>query len=77
VDSESESIIQEALKKLLTGRTAIIIAHRLSTIRDVDRIIVMEKGRIAEMGTQSELIHLGKLYYNLYLNQLSLVNPAA
>jgi ATP-binding cassette, subfamily B, multidrug efflux pump len=77
VDSESESIIQEALKKLLAGRTAIIIAHRLSTIRDVDRIIVMEKGRIAEMGTQSELLHLGKLYYNLYLNQLSMVNPAA
>lgn len=76
VDSQSEAIIQEALKKLLTGRTALIIAHRLSTIRDVDRIIVMERGRIAEMGTQAELLRQGKLYYNLYLNQMSLVNNA-
>ena len=76
VDSQSEAIIQEALKKLLAGRTALIIAHRLSTIRDVDRIIVMEKGRIAEMGTQAELLRQGKLYYNLYLNQMSLVNNA-
>ncbi len=76
VDSESEAIIQEALKKLLAGRTALIIAHRLSTIRDVDRIIVMEKGRIAEMGTQAELLRQGNLYYNLYLNQMSLVNKA-
>lgn len=74
VDSQSEAIIQDALKKLLAGRTALIIAHRLSTIRDVDRIIVMEKGRIAEMGTQAELLRMGKLYYNLYLNQMALVN---
>ncbi|MDB5079431.1 MAG: putative multidrug transporter ATP-binding and permease protein [Chloroflexi bacterium] len=77
VDSESEATIQEALKKLLTGRTALIIAHRLSTIRDVDRIIVMEKGRIAEMGTQAELLNRGQLYYSLYLNQMSLVNTSA
>jgi ATP-binding cassette subfamily B protein len=76
VDSQSEAIIQDALKKLLAGRTALIIAHRLSTIRDVDRIIVMERGRIAEMGTQAELLRQGKLYYNLYLNQMSLVNNA-
>ncbi|MBN9390736.1 MAG: ABC transporter ATP-binding protein [Chloroflexi bacterium] len=76
VDSQSEAIIQDALKKLLSGRTALIIAHRLSTVRDVDRIIVMERGHIAEMGTQAELLRMGKLYYNLYLNQMSLVNNA-
>ncbi len=73
VDSESEAIIQAALKKLLAGRTALIIAHRLSTIRDVDRIIVMEQGKVAETGTQAELLSQRGLYYLLYQNQMSRV----
>jgi ATP-binding cassette subfamily B protein len=73
VDTESEAIIQEALKKLLENRTAIIIAHRLSTIRDVDRVMVVERGRVVEMGTQEELIAQRGMYYQLYRNQVELV----
>ncbi len=73
VDTESEAIIQEALKKLLENRTALIIAHRLSTIRDVDRVIVLEQGRVVEMGTQTELIERHGVYYQLYRNQTVLV----
>ena len=69
VDTESEAIIQEALQKLLVGRTSIIIAHRLSTIRNVDKVIVMEQGRIAEMGSQDELVAQRGLYYQLIRNQ--------
>ena len=63
VDSESEAIIQEALKKLLENRTALIIAHRLSTIKDVDRVIVMDKGKVVEMGGQDELLARRGWYY--------------
>jgi ATP-binding cassette subfamily B protein len=73
VDTESEAIIQEALKKLLEHRTALIIAHRLSTIRDVDRVIVIERGHIAEIGTQEELIAQRGLYFQLYRHQMELV----
>ncbi len=73
VDTESEAIIQTALLKLLENRTALIIAHRLSTIKDVDRVIVVERGRIAEMGTQEELIAQRGLYFQLYRNQIALV----
>ncbi len=73
VDSESEATIQTALRKLLEGRTAIIIAHRLSTIRDVDRVIVIERGRVVEMGTQEELIEQRGFYFQLYRHQMSLV----
>ncbi|MEI6043561.1 MAG: ABC transporter transmembrane domain-containing protein, partial [Chloroflexota bacterium] len=72
VDTESEAIIQEALKKLLENRTALIIAHRLSTIRDVDRVMVIDQGRIVEFGTQAELIARRGFYYQLYTHQLSL-----
>ena len=66
VDTETEALIQDALSRLMAGRTSIIIAHRLSTIRNVDRIIVLHKGRIAEQGTHDELLRRGGVYRNLY-----------
>ncbi len=66
VDAETEGLIQEALAKVLRGRTSIIIAHRLSTIQHADRIIVLHKGRIAEQGTHRELLDRGGIYAKLY-----------
>jgi len=66
VDTETEALIQDALSRLMVGRTSIIIAHRLSTIRNVDRIIVLHKGRVVEQGTHDELLRRGGVYRNLY-----------
>ncbi len=66
VDTETEALIQDALARLMTGRTSIIIAHRLSTIRNVDRIIVLHKGRVVEQGTHEELLARAGVYRNLY-----------
>ena len=66
LDSESEKIVMEALEKLMMGRTVIIIAHRLSTIRDADKIIVLNKGLVAEQGTHDELLERGEIYSELY-----------
>ena len=66
VDTETEMLIQDALNKLMLNRTSIIIAHRLSTIRNVDRIIVMHKGRIVEQGTHEELLNRQGVYRRLY-----------
>ncbi|MGE5478850.1 MAG: ABC transporter ATP-binding protein [Chloroflexota bacterium] len=66
IDSETEAVIERALDKLLKGRTSIIIAHRLSTIKRADRIIVMHKGEIKEMGSHKELMARGELYRKLY-----------
>jgi ATP-binding cassette subfamily B protein len=66
VDTESELLIQQALKKLMTNRTSICIAHRLSTIQNCDRIIVLHKGQIREQGTHQELLKLKGIYYRLY-----------
>lgn len=66
VDTETEIIIQGAIKKLLHGRTSIVIAHRLSTIQTANKIIVMHKGEIREMGTHQQLLSRGGIYYKLY-----------
>jgi len=66
VDTETEHLIQDALRKLMVGRTSIIIAHRLSTIQNVDRIIVLHKGRVAEIGTHKELLGQHGVYHRLY-----------
>jgi len=66
VDTESEILIQQALKRLMTNRTSICIAHRLSTIQNCDRIIVMHKGKIREQGTHQQLLRLKGIYYKLY-----------
>jgi len=66
VDSETEQLIQEALRRLLQGRTSIVIAHRLSTILHADKILVIENGRIAERGRHEELLHMDGAYGKLY-----------
>jgi ATP-binding cassette subfamily B protein len=69
LDSESESLIQEALKRVMAGRTSIVIAHRLSTILAADLILVIDRGQIVERGTHEELTALGGLYSQLYETQ--------
>lgn len=66
IDTETELLIQDALRKLLKGRTSIVIAHRLSTVQNADRIIVLHKGRIRESGTHAELLRQNGLYRKLY-----------
>jgi ATP-binding cassette, subfamily B, multidrug efflux pump len=66
VDTATESLIQDALKVLLQGRTAIVVAHRLSTVQYVDEILVMHKGRIRERGAHAELLARRGLYWKLY-----------
>ena len=72
LDSESEKHVQAALEELMQGRTTIVIAHRLSTIENADRIVVLDKGEIAEIGTHRELLAKGGIYANLYAIQYSL-----
>ena len=66
VDTETELIIQDALNRLMANRTSIVIAHRLSTIQNADKIIVMHRGEIQEMGTHNELLQQRGIYYRLY-----------
>ena len=66
IDTETEVLIQDALKKLMKGRTTLIVAHRLSTIQNSNKIIVMHKGKIREEGTHQELLSKKGLYYKLY-----------
>ncbi len=69
VDTLTEALIQKGMDTLMQGRTSFIIAHRLSTIKRANRILVIEAGRIAEMGTHAELLRLGGKYYQLYTKQ--------
>jgi ATP-binding cassette subfamily B multidrug efflux pump len=66
IDTETEQLIQEALVRLMKGRTSIVIAHRLSTIQHADKILVMHRGRIREVGTHQELLAKRGYYYKLY-----------
>jgi ATP-binding cassette subfamily B protein len=69
VDTRTELHIQEAMLKLMNGRTSFIIAHRLSTIRDADMIMVIDGGRIVERGSHSELLDLRGVYHDMYYSQ--------
>ena len=72
LDSESESLVQEALERLMNGRTSFVIAHRLSTVINADWVLVLEKGRVVEQGTHGDLLqNPNGLYYRLYQMQFS------
>jgi len=77
LDSESEALIQEALERIMKGRTSLVIAHRLSTILSADVILVLEQGRIVQRGTHAELLTEGGLYRQLYERQFAVAMPTA
>jgi subfamily B ATP-binding cassette protein MsbA len=72
LDSESEKLVQQALANLMKARTTLVIAHRLSTVQHADRLVVMNRGRIEEIGTHAELLQKGGLYTRLYQTQFQL-----
>lgn len=74
LDANNEKVIMENLNEYLVGKTAVIIAHRLSTVKSADQIVVLEKGKIVEIGTHKELVQAQKNYYKLVKNQLELGN---
>lgn len=78
LDSESEKLVQEALERLMEGRTSLVIAHRLSTIYQADRIAVINKGQLVELGSHEDLVNQGGLYARLHAIQFQdLVNPTS
>ena len=76
LDTESERLVQQAIDRLMQGRTVIVIAHRLSTIRHADRIVVLDHGRVAQAGTHDELLAAGGLYAELYHMQFEMQRAA-
>ncbi|BFZ05409.1 hypothetical protein BsWGS_08448 [Bradybaena similaris] len=76
LDAESEHLVQEAVDRAMKGRTVIVIAHRLSTVRNANKVIVIDKGHIAEMGTHEELLAKQGVYKKLVLRQLTAAEPA-
>jgi len=77
IDTFTEKLVQQGIKKLLRGRTSFVIAHRLSTIRDCDRIMVIDDGMIKESGTHEELLSKRGIYFNLYMSQYKFLNEGA
>lgn len=77
IDTHTEQLVQQGIKKLMHNRTSFIIAHRLSTIRDCDKILVVDDGKLYEHGTHDELLNKKGIYYNLYTAQYSFLNNGA
>lgn len=71
LDSRSEALVQQALGRLVRGRTVFVVAHRLSTIKGADRIVVLDEGRIAEIGSHDQLLRSGGAYAGLQAAQLA------
>jgi ATP-binding cassette subfamily B protein len=71
LDSESEHLVQEALERLMRGRTTLVIAHRLSTVRDADQVVVLDRGTIVESGTHDDLVQKAGVYHRLVEHQFA------